>query len=215
MAFNECDYIIIAILALSLLAGYARGFAGALGGIIATLVSMGIAFWYRNVATVYLEEQYGVVSVLTTYLEKRLQLPGASGSLPDIISSLPLIDNGYQYLHNQITGLSYMLVAGVCFLILFMAAYFLLQILGSILERVLARGIVGSINRWGGMILITGQNILIMAVLAGILQTPAKMAAEMGLKNAGRLQGYLDGSQLFTLLGQIFIHMQAIVGLGA
>lgn len=211
MEFNGIDYFIILVIALSITIGYMRGLVGAIGGIITTLASLGIAYRYRNAMGGYLEEQYGVVGALTALFEKRLSLPGAQGGM---ISSLPLVNTGWDYLHQQIAEFAYLIVVVVCFLILYIVSKCLLKLIYCILERVLARGIMGRVNSIGGMLLISAQSILIMAVVAGILKAPVILGADIGIGNAGQLQSYMEGSLLFPLLIQICVFFKVIVGIG-
>ena len=215
MEFNLLDYSLIIILALSVLIGYTKGFIGAVGGIVTTLVSLGIAYLYRNAAADYLQEHYEVVSSLTALLEKRLSIPtGGQLNQTDIISSLPLVDEGVALIHRQITEIAYLLVAVLCFLLLYIVSRCLLNFMCMLIEKVLQQGIIGRVNRVGGIVIILTQNLIIIAVIAGLLSTPLELGADLGMKNASQLAVYMEESVTFPYLLKIFALLKAFIGIG-
>lgn len=214
MGFNLLDYILILILAASALIGYSKGFIAVVGGIVSTLVSLVIAYLYRNTAAEYLQENYGVVSALTAWFEKRFSLHGGENGQNDMILSLPLVDEGLAFVHTQITELAYLLVAAICFLLLYILSRCLLKLLCSFLERGLERGTLGRINHIGGMILILTQNIIIMTVLAGVLDAPLELGADIGIKNLSRLEYYMEESLIIPYLQDIFMFLSEVTGIG-
>jgi len=214
MGFNLLDYSLIIILALGILIGYRKGFIGAVGGIVTTLVSLGIAYLYRNTAADYLQEHYEVVSSLTGLLEKRLSLPVGQLNQTDIISSLPLVDEGVAFLHRQITEFAYLLVAALCFLLLFIVCRCLLKFMCMFIEKVLQQGIIGRVNRIGGIVLVLTQNLIIITVIAGLLSTPLQLGTDLGVKNASRLALYMEGSVIFPYLLKLFAFLKVFTGIG-
>jgi len=214
MGFNALDYLIIINLVVSILIGYQKGLIRSLGGVVSTLFGLGMAFLFRNPAANYLNEHYGVVRDLTSFLEKRLLNSAGVSEQPGLITSLPFVNEGIAALHRQIAEFSYLLVAALCFLLLYIISSHLIKFICVILERTLNWGIVGSLNRLGGVIIIFTQNTVIMAVLAGVLISPLKLGAEIGLKSAHMAEYYIEGSILFPQLLKIFDIMHTLIAKG-
>lgn len=213
MDFNLLDIIIVLILLASLIIGYNKGFIGAVAGMVSTLAGLGIAFLFRNQAADYLEEQYGLVTDLIIFLEKKLTASAGLGDQPGWVTSLPIIQNGLAALHRQIAEFAYLLVAAGCFLILYVLSSMLIGIICLMLERILPRWVLGSINRPGGVVVILSQNILIMAALAGILASPLYAGAQLGFKVAAPLVALMQASVLLPFLLQIFAGLQDLIKL--
>jgi hypothetical protein len=99
MGLNIIDAGIILIILMSVLIGYQKGLIRTLGGIFSTLAGLGIAYLYRNEAAVYLQDNYGVVSFLTAFLEKRMSIPTAGSNQNDLLSSL-VLKQGLVFVHH-------------------------------------------------------------------------------------------------------------------
>jgi len=211
MGFNVLDYIIIIILTVSILIGYQKGLIRSLGGVISTLVGLGIAFLFRHPAANYLQEHFGVVSDLTAFLEKRLLNSAGFSEQPGLIASLPIVNESIAAMHRQITEFTYLLVAALCFLALYIISSQLLKFICIVLERILNRGILGRVNHLGGLVIILTQNIVIMAVLAGVLISPLELGAKIGIRSACVTEYYITGSVLFPYLQKIFDIMHALI----
>lgn len=214
MGFNALDYLIMITLVVSILIGYQKGLILALGGVVSTLFGLGMAFLFRNPAANYLEEHFGLVSDLTAFLEKRLLHSAGVSEQPGLITSLPIVNEGLAALHRQITEFTYLLVAALCFLLLYIISSQLLKLICVILERILKWGILGGINRLGGAVIIVTKNTVIMAVLAGVLISPLKLGAEIGLKSAFLAEYYIEGSVLFPHLLKTFDIMRTLIAKG-
>jgi len=214
MAFNALDMCILVILVISGLVGYKRGFINAVAGIISTVAGLVIACVYRNPAADFLEEHLGVVSTLTNILEKRLLTSTGLADQSGLFSSLSFVKEGMVYLHQQITEIAFLLVAAVCFLLLYTISSQFLKLMAILLEKALPRLILGHMNRAGGLVLILAQNIIIMAFLSGVLFTPLEMSAQIGFKGAPQTLNLMNSSALITYLLQIFTILQTVVGWG-
>lgn len=211
MGFNALDYLIIIILVVSILIGSQRGLIRSLGGVVSTLFGLGAAFPLRNPAANYLQEHFGVVNDLTAWLEKRVLNSAGVSEQPGMIKSLPIVNEGIAAIHRQITEFTYLLVAALCFLALYMISSHLLKFICVILERIFNRGILGKVNRLGGLVIILTQNTVIMAFLAGVLISPLELGAKIGMKSAIAAEYYIGGSVLFPYLIKIFELMQALI----
>jgi hypothetical protein len=214
MRFNSLDYIFIAILVLSGLIGYKRGFVASVGGIVSTLVGVGIAFLYRNDAASYLQEHYGVVSSLATALEKRMPISALGSNQAIPLSSLPGVNEGLAYVHRQFTELAYLMVVALCFLLLYMISSYLIKFFCAILEKLFLSGILGGMNQLAGAGTIMTKNIIIMAVLLGILNSPLGLGAKIGVKSISQATVYIQGSALVPYLLKVFAFLQGMIAGG-
>ncbi|MDD3363452.1 MAG: CvpA family protein [Syntrophomonas sp.] len=215
MGFNSLDYIIIAILLISGLIGYKRGFVASVGGIISTLVGVGIAFLYRDDAAAYLQEHFGVVSSLAAALEKRMPISAWSSNQPIPLSSLPGLNEGLAYIHRQFTELAYLLVVALCFLLLYMISSYLIKFFCMILEKMFLWGILGGMNQLAGAGTIITQNIIIIAVLLGVFNSPLGLGAKIGINGISQATGYIQGSALVPYLLKVFAFLQGMIAGGA
>jgi uncharacterized membrane protein required for colicin V production len=211
VAVNLLDGCILLIIMVSLIIGYKKGFIGALAGIASTLAGLAVAFIYRKEAADYLQQNYGVVTALTTFLEKHLVMTGGVSEPPGLLSSLPIVNEGLIQLHRQMAEFAYLIVAALCFLLLYLVGKGLVSFLCRILEKILNWGIIKGINRAGGMGIILAQNIVIMAVLLGILNSPLQLSAEMGIKGTNQVVVLMQDSILVPYLLKIFAWLQVLI----
>ena len=214
MGFNALDYIIIAVLLLSGLIGYKRGFIASVGGIISKLAGVGIAFLYRDDAATYLQEHYGVVNSLASSLEKRLPISAWGLNQPIQVSSLPGLNEGLAYIHRQITEFAYLLVVALCFLLLYMISSYLIKFCCTILEKLFLWGILGGMNQFAGAGTIMIQNIIIMAALVGVLNAPLGLGAKIGMKGISQAAGYIQSATLVPYLLRVFVFLQEMIAGG-
>jgi hypothetical protein len=214
MRFNALDYLIIIIIAVSILIGYRKGLIRSLGGVVSTLVGLGTAYLLRNPAANYLQEHYGVVSDLTATLEKRLLNSTGVSESHNMIASLPMVSEGIAAIHRQITEFAYLLVAALCFLAIYMLSSQILKLIWIVLEKTFHHGILEKVNHWGGVLIVLTQDVVIMAVLAGILASPLELGAKIGIRSAFLAANYMEGSVLFPYLLKIFNIMYALIVTG-
>ncbi|MEA4925112.1 MAG: CvpA family protein [Syntrophomonadaceae bacterium] len=215
MRFNGLDYIILICLAASILIGYHKGLVRSLGGVVSTAAGLIIAFIFRNPAASYLQEHFNIVNDFTSILEKRLLNSTGMADQPVAVTSLPFVNQGIAAVHRQITEFSYLLIAALCFLALYIITSQLLKLSCTLLERTLGHGILGKFNHGGGVLIMLTQNTLIMAVLAGVLLSPLELGSNIGIKSAGLAAGYLESSALLPYLLRIFDIIHALIINGA
>jgi len=212
MGFNLLDISIIVILMISVIVGYRRGFIRTIGGIISTLAGLLIAFLYRNEAAAYLQEHYGVVSTLAAFLEKRMSIPAATGFSQPGLLSLP-VNQGLAFVHRQFTEFSYLIVVTLCFLLLYIISSYLFKFSCAILEKMLCWGILREINHTGGIGILLAQNVIIMAVILGILNSPLGMGTKMGIKSVSQIMTSMQDSILVPYLLKVFTLLHSIAGM--
>ncbi len=211
MELNTLDQGIIVVLIISGILGYKKGMIASLGGIISTLIGLGVAILYRNEAASYLQEHYGVVSKLTLFLEKRLSIPAWGSNQAGGISSLPAVNEGLAYVHMQFTEFALLLVVALSFLLLYIISSLLIKIFCVVLEKMLNMGKLGVINRTGGAGIILAKNIVIMAMLLGVLAAPLGLGSKIGIKTFYQASGFMEGSCLAPYLMKVYAFLQALV----
>lgn len=212
MQFNLLDVIILLILVGSVMAGYKRGFIGAVSGIVSNVAGLVLAVLFRNQAADYLQAQFGMVSDLTAYLEKKISISAGVNETGSWVTNLPIVQNGLTSIHRQIAEFAYLLVAAGCFLVIYILTTMLIGIICMMLERMLPRWFLGSINRPGGVLIILIQNTLIMVALAGILAGPMEMAAQMGIKVAQPIAALMQGSVSLPYLLDAYNWLMVFIG---
>lgn len=199
MQLNPVDYVIIAILLLSLVAGYRQGMVGAVSGVLGFIAGLALAaFFYHDLAA-YLDKQFELSAALAEWLRAKFPLaalaPGG-GAL-----KLPGLDSMFN------DGASFL--AGNLLLIL---SFILILWLGSQAVQWLSRGInslldgtiFSGANRGLGAAVIMVKNLLIMVVVLGLIQPSLQMGNRMGLGGAGLIDGYIRSSFLADWLLQWF-----------
>lgn len=210
MELNSLDYIILMIVALSLVSGGLQGLVGAAGGVVTTVGSLVLAYLYRIQTAEYMEQEYGVITSLSSQIERRLGIPVDPATADPIVQTLPL-DRAMALLHGQISEFAYLFVSAVCFLLLYMVSSFLLRIIFLAIAGILEKGIGRKANRLGGMVLVGAQNLIVIAAVAAVLERPVGLAAQIGLKNGGRLQAWLGESVLIPHLLQIWTFVVSLI----
>jgi Colicin V production protein. len=215
MKFNGLDYLVMICIAASILIGYRKGLIRSLGGVLSTVAGLSIAFMFRGPAASYLQDHYNLVNDIASIVEKRLLNTAGISEQPVTVTALPFVNQGIAAIHRQIVDFSYMFIAALCFLVLYFITSQLLKLGCRLFERTIGHGILGRLNCGGGVFIVLAQNIIIMAVLAGVLLSPLELGANIGIKSAGLAAGYLDGSVLFPWLLKIFDFIRLLIARGA
>jgi uncharacterized membrane protein required for colicin V production len=205
MQLNVLDYAIIAILLLSALAGLKRGLFNVIGGLMGTLIGLLAAILYHRDLALYLEQQFGLSTWLAGVFEEKLPLPALN---PGLVKALDIPVG----LADPALYLATSLVIAISFLLILVLGSKLVQLLCELLEGILAHGILSGVNRGLGMGLLVLKNLLIMAVLAGVLVTPLELGARMGLPGALITTQYMHDSFLLEQLLSIFDYIKALLG---
>jgi uncharacterized membrane protein required for colicin V production len=205
MQLNVLDYAIIAILLLSALAGLKRGLFNVIGGLMGTLIGLLAAILYHRDLALYLEQQFGLSTWLAGVFEEKLPLPALN---PGLVKALDIPVG----LADPALYLATSLVIAISFLLILVLGSKLVQLLCELLEGILAHGILSGVNRGLGMGLLVLKNLLIMAVLVGVLVTPLELGARMGLPGALITTQYMHDSFLLEQLLSIFDYIKALLG---
>ena len=204
MQLNILDYAIIAILLLSALAGLQRGLFKVIGGLMGILLGLLAAVIFHQELALYMEEYFGLSSWLAAFFQEKLPIPALN---PGLVKALEFPAG----LADPALYLATSLVIAISFLLILLLGSKLVQLLCRLLETVFARGILSGVNRGLGMGLLVLKNLLIMAVLAGVLVTPLELGARMGLPGALITTQYMHDSFLLEQLLNIFDYVKGLL----
>lgn len=211
MPMNSLDYIILVLLGISALMGFYRGFLSVLGGFASTLIALFAAVIYRHELARYLEEEFGLKTLLSQTLADKIPQPswGSSlqGSMLPSLKDLPVIQEQLAHFAELI------LVAG-SFLLLYIIISKGLRLIWKVMEAPFRRGVLGGINRLAGLLLLTAKDLLIMAVLLGILSPFIKSGAGMAISGFVNMGSLLDHSCLMPYFMDIFTGLETLLGMG-
>jgi len=187
MDFTTLDYALLLIFVLAAFTGFKRGFLASLGAIFSTLAALLIAYQYQGLLAQYLEETYGLLTLisgvlidkfpaLTTMQEVQEQLNHMGQmALPDSLSSTGTIA-AVPYSEH----LANILLTVLSFLLLFISISMLLKLIFSLLNHLFNYGAFGFLNRLAGMLLETVKYAIIVAILLLVLNPLLQACSEIG-----------------------------------
>ncbi|MDD3888675.1 MAG: CvpA family protein [Syntrophomonadaceae bacterium] len=208
MIFNLLDYIILAVIVLSAMAGLYKGLVKAVGGIVSIVAGILVAARFYGTCLLYIEKSFGVISLLAAAIRNRVPLTALSlmpGFSTKVNLNQPFVDTA-QWLAN-------MLVLAVCFLLIFLVSSKLVNLCFDLVGSLFNRGIFSWVNRLLGMALIMAKNIIIMAVVLGLLYPSIELASRMGFHNALEASRYLQASLLVDNLLVLFNLLKVMLGI--
>lgn len=204
MELNSLDYIIIAVLLLSALAGLKKGLFKVISGLMGVLIGLWAAFsFYRELAE-YLEHDFGAGAILAGILQDKLPLPAFDPRLLEAVGYAP-------GLADPASSLASTLLTALSFLLILLLGSKLVQIMCQLLDGLFAQGILAGVNQSLGMSLLVVRNLIIMAILAGILLPPLELAARMGMPGALLAAQYMDESLLLEPLSKLFVYLKGLL----
>ena len=204
---NSLDLLLLGLLGVSALIGYNRGLLSVLGGLGSSLVALAAAIIYRDDLAIYLEKEFGLQTMLVQVMVEKMPQPVLGKFLP-ALHTLPFIK-------NELTGLAYMILSIVAFLLLYLIVSKGLLLITGFLENSLRRGAWGGANRLAGMVITAAKDLLIMAVLLGIIYPFIHRGAALGFKGLMKAGAVIDQSWLVPYLNIIFISLEKLIGIGA
>lgn len=208
--FSTLDYIIIGILVISAILGFRKGFIATLGGIISTIAALVLAFMYQDELELYLESNFHLQSILTELLQKKLPFPTMGGE----ISSLPLLDSSLSFMENPHGDIAHLLLMAVSFLIIFILGGLVLKLIFNLLNGLFNWGVLGWINRMLGLLFVLLKNILIMAILLGLICPLMERGIQVGVIALTSPLAFTRESILAASLLDLFKFVQLMLGIG-
>ena len=205
---NTLDYLILTLLGVSALSGFYRGLMSVLGGFASTLIALFIAIVYRNELALYLEKEFGLITLLSQTMADKIPQPALGGAtagefLPSI-KTLPFVQ-------EQLANFAHMVVVAISFILLYMIISKGLRLIWKLLEAPFYKGILGRINRFAGMLLLVAKNILLTAVVLGILYPFLKSGVGMGITGLINTNLWIDQSLTAPYLLNLFAGMESLL----
>lgn len=205
------DYFLLALLSISALRGFYRGFLAILGGLTSACIALLGALIYRNDLALYLEKEFQLKTILAQFIADKLPQPVMAGSpvskfLP-ALKTIPLVQ-------EQVVGLAQVILAAVSFLLLYIIISSVLMLIWKILETPFRHGgFLGGINHLAGLVLMVGKDFLIMAVVLGISYPFIKSGAGMGINGLIKVNGFINHSQVAPYLFTVFTSLEKLLRL--
>ncbi len=210
MHMNTLDYLILTLLVVSALTGYYRGLMSVLGGFASTLIALLIAIVYRKELALYLEKKFGLISLLSETMADKIPQPAwADSPAKDILPSIKTLP----FVQEQLANFAQMIVVAISFILLYIIISKGLRLIWKLLEAPFYKGILGRINRLAGMLLLVAKNLLLMAVLLGILYPFVKSGVGMGITGLMNTSLWIDQSWTAPYLLNIFAGLESLLGL--
>jgi len=210
MHMNTLDYLILTLLGVSALSGFYRGLISVLGGFASTLIALFIAIVYRHDLALYLEKEFGLTTLFSQTMADKIPQPAWGGALAgDILPSIKTLP----FVQEQLTNFAQMFVVAISFVLLYIIISKGLKLIWKILETPFYQGILGGINRVAGMLLLVAKNILLIAVVMGILVPFIKSGVGMGITGLMNTGLWIDQSWTAPYLLNIFTGIESRLGL--
>lgn len=215
MPFNLLDYIILAILMLSILSGLKRGFILAVTGIVNTLLAVIIAFTWFDDCLAYINEYWGLNIYLAEFIRNKLPLAVLSLDMPLI--NLP-VSMGLINFKDAAEALAHFSLTVISFFLVFFLSLLILQLVARLLDKLFSGGILSWINNILGMIIVPVKNLLIIMIAAGLIFPVVELAARMGIEGAIITLNLIEHSLILGILLNIFATIKglgiAVLGVG-
>ena len=216
------------ILFLGTYKGFRSGLIKSLGGILGWIGSIVVALSFYQPLADYLDKQFGTVSTFGEFIVRFIPLPSFSFeadninmaivnagvqemALPDFLKrglsenidrmlvNGPLFDVSLSELIAY--GLAVMILNGISFLMLFLAAGIIIKIGVDLLSRIFAVSPLGPINKLAGAALGFAMNLAIITVIVGLISPVIILSATQNVTIAEAIYFSLA----FTYLLELFL----------
>ena len=208
MPFNILDYIIIAIIMLSVISGLRRGFVLAFSDLIITFLAGILALVWYDDGVMFLNEYSNVGTYLAEILRNKLTTSALSMDMPlvNIPLTLGVID-----FKDMAEVLAHFGLVIISFIIIFLLSLIMLKIIVNLLNKLASWGILSWINKLLGLVLVPVKNLLILMLIAGLIFPAVELAARLELSLAMTIYDLMKHSLITAVLLEVFA---AIKGLG-
>jgi len=225
---NVFDIIIIFIVVWGSYKGFKNGLIRSLGGVFGWIASILVAVKYNQALAGYLDKQFDVVASFGEIIIKVLPLPNFSFeaenisqaivnagvqemALPDFlktsliknIEQLIVTGNYFDVSLSEIIayGLAGMFLKGFSFLILFAVTGIIVKLAVNFLSGLFAFTPLGPVNKLSGAALGFTINIIVLAIIFGLLSPMVILSASQN----GSIAGIIESSYAFSYLLDLFV----------
>lgn len=206
---NSLDYFVLIVLGISALLGYQKGFISVLGGFVSTLAALVIAVVYRDNLAFYLDQEFNLKTIFVQAIFEKIPQPVMTG--PYGLKLMPSIKD-MPFFQQQLNGLAETLLVAIAFILLFIIVSFGLKLLWKVLEVSIKKGGLGGINRLVGLLLLVGKNLMIMAILLGLLAPFVKNGVSVGMTGLTDTNLWIEQSRTAPWLLNIFSGLEKMLG---
>jgi uncharacterized membrane protein required for colicin V production len=207
MHINIADCIITAVLILSAVSGFRKGFFASLGKIASAVLAIGTAFYYGNEFMLYPDNKFHIIDILAEHFCQKI--PILVMSRESALLSFIMPPESLTELTKQ---LARFLIEPTAYIVLFFFAYIVFQLLFMFLNRLVSGQFLGGINRILGMILLAIQSVVVIMIVLGMAMPPLEFAARLDIIGAAKLYSCLQDSYLVNYLLEIFGNLKTITG---
>ncbi|MGE5396397.1 MAG: CvpA family protein [Chitinophagales bacterium] len=208
MILDTLDWLLLAVLILAAINGFRKGLIKSIGGVFSLVVGIWCAVQWWQPITQYLEKNYSVVTTLSVSIAKHIPFP----VLDDTGGLVPLLFKSSLYAYQGMPyHISRVLVSAAVFLLTVSIIAGLTMAIWHILSVVFEWGILGMVNRVGGVAFEVSKVVLVLTILVGVLNPVMQAAARAKLEWAILAMEYMDSSVLVPYLESLFAFMGTII----
>lgn len=224
MDFNELDYIIILLLILSAISGYRKGLFLAVGSLVAVILAIGVAKYYRLYIVAYLNNKFNVANNLANFLEERLHIMAwnpINYNLHDLENSLLYQDNLFNEINNflgsfagEINPALYIadvLINVIVFLTVFLLMAALINSLFTFINFIVMRSPLAFVNRIMGIAVALLKTIIIIIVCVSLITPLIKGGTYLGWEGAIMSIQYINSSYFINAMKDIINSFQLML----
>ncbi len=205
MELNAFDYFVIAILVLSAVSGFNKGFFNAVGNIISLIAGILLAvIYYDNLAS-YLQEYYGIITALSEVIRSKIPLTVLNMPSTSLINGMNFEDAAHY--------LAYLLIIAVSFMAIFLLGSKIFQMLWSGLDNLFSWGWLSSINRLMGLTLEVVKNLIILTIMLGLIYPALDLASGMGFYTILLVADTLDKSITASYMLHTYSMLKELAGI--
>lgn len=209
MDLNILDYFMIVVLILGGLSGYHQGLIRTVGGVVSLVLGLWLGAVYCDDLALYLESKIHLISVLDAFLSKKLAVSAIS---PPSSPVFPPVFSFAEIPNSASAGLAYLLVVIISFLALYLVVSRLANFLWSLANLVFGWGLLGGLNRMGGLVFGIGLKAFSLAIAIGLLIPLVEFGARIRIESAIAARVYLESSILTPYLIQVFTFLSHLKG---
>ncbi len=205
MGMNAFDYFVIAILILSAVSGFNKGFINAVGNIISLAAGILLAVVYYDSFASYLQEYYGLITALSEVIRSKIPLTVINMESTILINGMDFDDAAHY--------LAYLLILAVSFIVIFLLSSKIVQMLWSGLDNLFSWGWLSSINRLLGMVLAVAKNLIVLTIILGLLYPALVLASGMGFYIILSVVDAMDKSITAAYMLQTYAMLKDLAGI--
>lgn len=209
---NSLDYILLAWLGVSALVGFFRGSLAVVGGLVSSLAGLAGALFYRHDLALFLENKFGLQTMLAQSMAERLPQSVLGGSPLDKI--VPLLQT-MPFVQEKLAATAQMFLAALSFIVLYIIISKGLLVVWKLLQSPFRHGILGGVDRLAGAVLMAGRDLLIMAIVLGISFPFIHSGAVLGIEGLIKAEAVIDQAWLTPYLQLVFANLEKLLGMGA